>query len=187
MKKIFCPKCDEAISLSSARLRELREKGDERHSIVCPSCTQQLRIRLRSPKAQEDKDPRGEEASHYGYITVLENVFGYKQRFALRKGINRIGRRNKDTETDIPIITGDPSMDRHHCIIKVSQTKSGATICSLIDHESRVGTFVAGNLLGLREQYNLSDGDVFTLGATSIIFSSGSLPEEEAIEGERLN
>ena len=46
MKKIFCPKCDEAIVLSAQKLKELKESDGERMAIVCPSCTHQLRIRL---------------------------------------------------------------------------------------------------------------------------------------------
>lgn len=186
MKKIFCPKCDEAITLSAARLKELRESEAERFALVCPSCTQQLRLRINKTK-QEASEADEQAMQHYGHITVLENVFGYKQRFALSLGMNHIGRRNKDTQTDIPIITGDPSMDRHHCIIKVSRSKKGKVLWSLMDHDSRVGTFVAGDLLGAKEQYNLSNGDVFTLGATSIIFSTEAMPQEEEIEGERLN
>lgn len=190
MKKIFCPKCDEGITLSDSRLKALKESEDERISIVCPSCTQQIRLRLKakaSPSEGEISDKKTKVQEDWGHIIALENVFGYKQYFALRKGLNHIGRRNKDTQTDIPVITGDPSMDRHHCIIKVSQSTKGQTSWALIDHDSRVGTFVGGELLGAKEQYRLSDGDVFTLGATSFIFSTSPLPQEDQLEEERMN
>lgn len=189
MKKIFCPKCDEAIVLSAQKLKELKESDGERMAIVCPSCTHQLRIRLKGSAQSDNEDERDSQSENWGHIVVLENVFGYKQYFPLKKGLNHIGRRNKDTKTDIPIITGDPSMDRHHCIIKVGQTKKGKTVWSLSDYDSRVGTFVAGNLLGPKEQYNLHDGDVFTLGATSIIFSSEPIPQEDLgqVEGEGVH
>lgn len=190
MKKIFCPKCDEAIVLSDAKLQELRQAEDERMAIVCPSCTHQLRIRLRSHKANSESQETTEgasESTNWGYLTVLENVFGYKQYFPLRKGQNRIGRRNKDTETDIPIITGDPSMDRHHCIIKVGLTKKGRPQWSLLDNDSRVGTFVGGEILGKKEQYNLSNGDIFTLGATTLIFSTEEMPQDDLVEGESVH
>lgn len=185
MKKIFCPKCDDEITLSDQRLRELKQAEGERIAIVCPSCTHQLRIRLRATESQTST----KEAEYFGHITILENVFGYKQRFPLSWGLNHIGRRNKDTLTDIPIITGDPSMDRHHCIIKVSQTKKERTLWSLMDNESRVGTFVAGDILGVGEWRHLSDGDIITLGATTIIFSTSPIPEEELgnIEGEGIH
>ena len=112
---------------------------------------------------------------------MVENGFGYKQTFPLYLGVNRIGRRNKDTETDIPIITGDPSMDRHHAIIKVTQGKTGALRFALSDDDSHVGTFVSGQILGPRESVYLQSGDVITLGATSIIFSDQPLEEEADI------
>lgn len=186
MKKIFCPKCDEAIVLSDARLSELRASDQGYIALVCPSCTHQLRIRLKAAPAKASE--RATAGEHYGHIVVLENSFGYKQYFPLHFGINRIGRRNKDTVTDIPIVTGDPSMDRHHAIIRVSKAKSGRLLWSLSDDESRVGTFVANELLGARQWYNLSDGDVFTLGATTLIFSTAPVPTpEEAIEGEGVH
>lgn len=189
MKKIFCPKCDEAIVLSDGKLQELRDAEHERLSIVCPSCTHQLRIRLKGSKSNDHSNSKHNDEPCYGHIVVLENVFGYKQYFPLRKGLNHIGRRNKDTHTDIPIITGDPSMDRHHCIIKVSLTKKGKVLCSLADHDSRVGTFVAGDILGAKEWYNLNNGDVFTLGATSIIFSTEEVPNDDLaqVEGEGVH
>lgn len=185
MKKIFCPKCDEAIVLSDARLAELRRAESEYMAIVCPSCTHQLRIRLKGKSQEPSRE--ADEANIWGHIVVLENVFGYKQYFALRKGLNHIGRRNKDTQTDIPIITGDPSMDRHHCIIKASLSKKGKPQWSLADHDSRVGTFVGGELLSPKEWYNLSDGDVFTLGATTLIFSSEPIPQDDKLEEESVH
>lgn len=179
MKKIFCPKCDEAITLSPSKLQELREHEGERMAIVCPHCTHQLYIRHKSSQSSAQTNI---STQSYGHITVVENVFGYQQKFPLNKGLNHIGRRNKDTKTDIPVITSDPSMDRHHAIIKVSVTKSGNIVHSLADDDSRVGTFIAGDLLGQKEWYNLSEGDVFTLGATTFIFSTASLPEGDGVE-----
>lgn len=181
MKKIFCPKCDGEITLSAAKLDELKAQSEERMPIVCPHCTHQLYIRRRASSA---RSAEANEATLYGHITVVENVFGYQQKFALRKGLNHIGRRNKDTKTDIPVITGDPSMDRHHAIIKVSAGKQGRVRYALSDDDSRVGTFVFGSLLAPKEWYDLSDGDIFTLGATTFIFSTDPLAERDAVEQE---
>lgn len=186
MRKIFCPKCDEPILISDTKLHELKDSGQERLSIVCPSCTHQLRIRLKSPSSTESGANKTLPET-YGHITVLENVFGYRQQFPLRRGLNHIGRRNKDTHTDIPIITGDPSMDRHHAIIKVGHTKRGKLLYALADDDSRVGTYVDGQILADKEWYNLSEGDVITLGATTIIFSLQPLGHEalDEVEGEQ--
>lgn len=184
MKKIFCPKCDSPITLTQSKLLELREAERGVGSVVCPTCTHQLRLKMRPRREQATS----ETIEACGHLTVLENVFGFKQYFALKMGLNGIGRRNKDTETDIPIITSDPSMDRHHAIIKVSRTKAGRLIWALADNDSRVGTFVANELLGPKEWYNLSDGDIFTLGATTLIFSTAPLPiEEDTIASEGVH
>ena len=79
MKKIFCPKCDEAIVLSAQKLKELKESDGERMAIVCPSCTHQLRIRLKGSAQSDNEDERDSQSENWGHIVVLENVFGYKQ------------------------------------------------------------------------------------------------------------
>lgn len=179
MKKIFCPKCDTAIPLTRERIEELRTEGGDRLSLICPSCTHQLNLRLRQPSGKgEKKAPR----QPVGHLVVVENVFGYKQLFPLYLGLNGIGRRNKDTQTDIPIITSDPSMDRHHAIIKVTEGRTGKLRFALADDDSRVGTFIAGELLQPREWRYLQTGDVLTLGATSVIFSDEPLTEDLSIE-----
>lgn len=176
MRQIFCPKCDHAIAITDERLKEWKASGEDKLAVVCTQCAHQMNLRLRT-KTEEQAEA---ELAQYGHITVIENSFGYKQHFALRKGINGIGRRNKDTINDIPIVTADPSMERHHAVITVRQhKKTGRLIYALADNDSRVGTFIHGTLLQPREQYNLSDGDVFTLGATSIIFSTAPLPPRD--------
>ena len=125
MKKIFCPKCDTAIPLSREHLSKLIAQGEERISLVCPQCAHQLNLRLRLPQGQTKaaKQSRPDRPS-VGHLVVLENVFGYKQLFPLFLGDNHIGRRNRDTQTDIPVITADPSMDRHHACIRVTEGKT---------------------------------------------------------------
>ena len=110
------------------------------------------------PSAKSTK--RQEQRTSVGHIIVVENVFGYKQLFPLYVGVNAIGRRNKDTATDIPIITSDPSMDRHHAIIKVTEGRTGKLRFAVADDDSRVGTFLAGELLAPKEWRYLQPGDV---------------------------
>ena len=183
MKKIFCPKCDTAIPLSREHLSKLIAQGEERISLVCPQCAHQLNLRLRLPQGQTKaaKQSRPDRPS-VGHLVVLENVFGYKQLFPLFLGDNHIGRRNRDTQTDIPVITADPSMDRHHACIRVTEGKTGRLRYALSDDDSRVGTFVGGRILESREWCYLEPGDVITLGATSIIFSDEPLSEDLALE-----
>ena len=87
-------------------------------------------------------------------------------------GDNLIGRANLGTDVDIAIETSDPSMDRRHCYINVSRDKSGRLTYVLRDNDSLTGTFYMNDLLEPRDRIVMNDGDVFTLGATSLILRS---------------
>ncbi len=105
-----------------------------------------------------------------GYITVIENVFGFKQELPLVMGDNVIGRRNKDTDgVDVPIITSDPSMGRKHCVINVKEDKEGKLIYTLRDFPSLTGTFLCSVLVGKKEQVRVGEGAIVTIGATTFI------------------
>lgn len=79
-------------------------------------------------------------------------------------------------------------MDRQHCIItaRKGEGDNGAWNYVLTDNDSRVGTFLFGRILEPKEQVNLSDGDIITLGATTLIFaeegSDGGEGEQEKNE-----
>ena len=91
MKKIFCPKCDTPIPLTRQRIDEMRAKGEERISLVCPQCARQLNLRIRLPREEGTQQA---EKPALGSLTVIENVFAHKQTFPLFLGDNHIGRRN---------------------------------------------------------------------------------------------
>lgn len=167
MKRVFCPKCDQMLTLSDERIKEAVTQNEGRLDVVCDMCGHQLRMRINTKRKSDDNDADKPLAM----LTVVENAFGYKQQFPLLPGSWHIGRRNKDTVVDIPIVTGDPSMDRHHCIIRVEADENGGMRLFLQDNDSHVGTFLAGRLLDAGEWAPLSIGDVITLGATSLIIS----------------
>lgn len=173
MKKIRCPKCNNYITFDASNYVDGQVLVFD-----CPDCHKQFKIRIgkdrlrdkdRAVDLQEQKDE-----AQYGYIVVVENVFSYKQIFPLHLGDNLIGRSNLGTEVDIPIETSDPSMDRRHCYINVSKDKRGELVYTLRDNDSVVGTFLMNDILAPKDRIRLSDGDVITLGATSIILRSQS-------------
>ena len=75
----------------------------------------------------------------------------------------------KGDDISTPIETVDPSMDAHHCVINVSKNKQGKIKYVLRDGPSNTGTFVDNEILNDRDRRIISDGTVFTIGATSII------------------
>ena len=87
----------------------------------------------------------------------------------LKMGDNIIGRYMKGSKCNTPIETNDPSIDMNHCVINVSRDKRGNLKYVLRDGPSNTGTFVDNEILGDKERRVITDGTLFTIGATSII------------------
>ena len=138
----------------------------------CENCRKQFKIRIGTSKlasTQKDADRKNETNDiGFGSITVIENVFGFRQSFALKEGENVIGRHNQGDNITIPINTNDRSMDRRHCIITVKKEPTGEISYTLRDYPSLTGTFVFNRILDNHERVLLQDGDIITLGATTI-------------------
>ncbi len=173
MKRVRCPKCDSYITFD-----ETKYQDGQSLVFVCPNCNKQFGIRIgvsRLRSLQKEEKPEEEAIENgCGDIVVLENMFHYKQVLPLHMGENTIGRYMKGSKTNIPIETVDPSVDMLHCIITVSRTKNGGLKYVLRDGPSNTGTFVDNELLGDREKRIITDGTIFTIGATSIILRSSS-------------
>ena len=96
---------------------------------------------------EEEAEVHKEE---FGYITVIENVFGFKQILPLQEGDNVIGRRCVGTVINTPIESGDMSMDRRHCIINIKRNKQGKLIYTLRDAPSLTGFWETKTGYGLK-------------------------------------
>ena len=153
MKRVRCPKCDNYIQFDETKYQE-----GQSLVFVCDQCKKQFSIRIGKSKLsagtrKEEIIDEKEGTQDWGNVVAIENVFGYKQVLPLHEGDNLIGRRSKGTEVDIPIETNDPSMDRRH--------------------------FVMNDLLGPKDRIRLEDGNVFTLGATTLILRTAKSDSEE--------
>ena len=170
MKRVRCPKCDNYITFDET-------KYADGQSLVfqCPECGKQFGIRigvskLRETQKEENANSQQSVAnSQYGCITVIENVFHYKQAIPLQMGDNVIGRYQKGNPINPPFETVDPSVDLNHCTLTVSRDKKGRLRYTLRDNNSNTGTFVDNVELAPGERRLIDDGTLFTLGATSII------------------
>lgn len=176
MKRVRCPKCDNFITFD-----EKQYKTGQLLVFECPECGKQFGIRIGVSKlrnTQKEENPEENiEDMKYGSIVVIENVFHYKQVIPLRMGDNVIGRYQKGNPINCPIETVDPSIDMTHCTINVSRDKKGNLKYILRDGPSYTGTFVDNEILGDREKRVISNGTLFTIGATSIILKTNE--EEE--------
>lgn len=140
---------------------------------VCENCKKQFSIRLGKTKMKvPQKEERLDETEYkeaFGSITVIENVFGFKQVLPLQEGDNKIGRRCVGTVINVPIETSDMSMDRNHCVINVKRNKQGKLVYTLRDAPSLTGTFLNNEILGDKDRVRIEDGAIVTIGATTFI------------------
>lgn len=180
MKRVRCPKCDHYIVFD-----ETQYANGQSLVFQCPECGKQFGIRigvskLRQTQKDENRQTTDEQLSelnnerqeNFGSIVVIENVFHYKQVLPLQLGDNQIGRYQKSNPINLPIETVDPSVDLLHCIVNVSRDKHGCLRYTLQDTNSNTGTFVDNVELNPREKRIISDGTLFTIGATSIILKT---------------
>ena len=143
MKRVLCPKCENYLYFDET-------KYSEGQSLVfeCEYCGKQFSIRLGKSKVKalrKEENLEEEAESHkeeFGYITVIENVFGFKQLLPLQEGDNVIGRRCVGTNINTPIESGDMSL---------------------------TGTFLMNEILGDKDRVRIEDGAIVTIGATTFI------------------
>ena len=173
MKRIRCPKCENYLTFDETKYGE-----GQSLVFVCEHCGKQFSIRLGKTKTlatrKEEKLDEGAFKEAFGSITVIENVFGFKQVLPLQEGDNVIGRRCIGTEIQVPIETSDMSMDRRHCVINVKRNKQGALIYTLRDAPSLTGTFLNNEILGDKDRIHLEDGAIVTIGATTFILRTAA-------------
>lgn len=168
MKRVRCPKCESYLTFDETKYSE-----GQSLVFVCEQCKKQFNIRLGKTKMQvpqkEEKLDEEEFKEAFGSITVIENVFGFKQVLPLQDGDNAIGRRCVGTIVNVPIDSSDMSMDRRHCIINVKRNKQGVLVYTLRDAPSLTGTFLNNEVLGDRDRIRIDDGAIVTIGATTFI------------------
>lgn len=168
MKRVRCPKCDNYIVFDETQYTE-----GQQLVFQCPQCNKQFAIRIGTSRLHNKHEERQldeqENADECGSIVVVENVFHYKQVIPLRMGDNVIGRYVRGTEINTPIETADPSVDTKHCIIRVQRNKRGELQYILRDAPSNTGTFFMNEILRDQDRIRLSEGDIVTIGATTLI------------------
>lgn len=183
MIEVHCPFCERIHT--KEQYKEEREGSGM--SITCNACYKTFYVYRSKLDLPTDRVKRAasivlseELDTTMPHFTIVENIFAYEQKYALpEKGEIVVGRKNKDSNADLQIYTSDPSMDRLHFVL--GKTGRGEKAYYYVrDNESRTGTFVNNALLQKGEKYRLKDGDVLSVGASSIIISLGENEDEEA-------
>ncbi len=173
MKRVRCPKCEEFLTFDETKYSE-----GQSLVFVCGHCRKQFSIRLGKTHTRAlQRDEHPDETAYrqaFGSITVIENVFCYKQVLPLQEGDNVIGRRQPGAPVEVPIETSDMSMDRRHCIINVKRGKDGKLAYTLRDALSLTGTFLDNELLGDKDRVRIEEGAIVTIGATTFILRTAA-------------
>ena len=168
MKRIRCPKCENYLTFDETKYTE-----GQSLVFVCENCKKQFSIRLGKTKMKvPQKEERLDETEYkeaFGSITVIENVFGFKQVLPLQEGDNKIGRRCVGTVINDTIETSDKSIDRNSCVNNVKRNKQGKLVYTLRDAPSLTGTFLNNEILGDKDRVRIEDGAIVTIGATTFI------------------
>ena len=133
----------------------------------CPGCSKKFRLRIPQPVSEQPAEEAGPVV--YGHLVVLENAFHFKQEIPLYEGEHVVGRLVKGTKANAAIKTVDPSVDTTHCMVTVKPLPGGKAKFTLRDAPSNTGTFLHNELLGVKERVIISDGDIITIGATTMI------------------
>lgn len=168
MKRVRCPKCENYLTFDETKYTE-----GQSLVFVCGECKKQFSIRLgktkmKAPQKEEELD-EAEFKEAFGSITIIANVFGFKQVLPLQEGDNVIGRRCVGTVVNVPVESSDMSMDRRHCIINVKRDNQGELVYTLRDAPSLTGTFLNNEILSDKDRIRIEDGAIVTIGATTFI------------------
>ena len=89
-----------------------------------------------------------------------------------------VGRYVKGTKANAAIKTVDPSIDTTHCIVTVRVKANGQVQFILRDAPSNTGTFLQNEILGDKDRVVINDGDIITIGATTMILRTNFDDEE---------
>lgn len=172
MKRIRCPKCDNYITFDETRYTE-----GQQLVFQCSECGKQFSIRIK-PKTNTAQEENTSLQANVGTLHVIANQFHERQLLQLSMGDNTIGKYAKGNNVKCAIESCDPSLDLHHCVITVLRDKNNNIKYVLRDGPSNTGTFVDNEILGDKERRVISDGTLFTLGATSIILTTEDRSDE---------
>lgn len=180
MHEIHCPFCQKINSFSNFK----ENRPGKGMSLSCKGCFKVFYVFENEADLPIDTTKRAASvlcqkrvAEDEPHFVVLEDEFSMRQVFAIPQDAGEyiVGRKNEGSDADIQLYTSDPSVDRYHFTL----VKKGTGMTSSFyvkDNRSRTGTYVNNKEISPNECRRINDGDVLSVGATSIIIS---IPEDD--------
>jgi Zn ribbon nucleic-acid-binding protein len=168
-KTVKCPSCEVVLEVKNS-------KNEEVKIINCPQCGTALRVRF--PKqTNEAMDAETHIAGvNRGSETIIANVKNASgkavivcegKRYELREGSQIVGRKANTLMADVQLDVADRYMSRLNGIINVRKA-GGQLLVSIANHKNQNPIKVGMVQLQPGDEIILNDGDVFTMGKTTM-------------------
>lgn len=118
------------------------------------------------PQHGSGDETRIDSASRPAVGVLVDNM---GRTYALRSGINTIGRKASSSAATVQIATDDRTMSRSHAVIEVSNA-GGKTIHILRNGANKNPSYLNGTVIGPQDQLILNNGDRIKMGNTEVTF-----------------
>lgn len=118
------------------------------------------------PQHGSGDETRIDSASRPAVGVLVDNM---GRTYALRSGINTIGRKASSSAATVQIATDDRTMSRSHAVIEVSNA-GGNTIHILRNGANKNPSYLNGTVIGPQDQLILNNGDRIRMGNTEMTF-----------------
>ena len=92
------------------------------------------------------------------------------QQFALKMGVNTVGRKANTSQASLQLPAIDPYMSRSHAQIKLSMLANGKLKAVISNDRNKNVTTINGVELRFDEAIVLSNGDCIVMGKTTVVF-----------------
>lgn len=150
------------------------ELAGKKRQVTCRKC--KLRLKVEFPNSAPDNTtiiPNAKRnVSIGGYLELLENEFAKASNYPLKKRENKVGRFSNNGSADVPLLTTDKRISRHHFAIKIYDHGIGAKKFTIRSLPNTNGTRLNNKLLTVDQEVYLKDGDKIKIGDSKIIFKA---------------
>ena len=168
-KTVKCPSCGVVLEVKNS-------KNEEVKIINCPQCGTALRVRF-PQHANEPLDAETHIAGKgWGGETMIANVKNTSgkafiicenQRYELSEGSQIVGRKASTSTADVQLDVADRYMSRLNAVVAVRNT-NGQLLVSIANYKNQNPIKVGAVQLLPDDELVLNDGDVFTMGKTTM-------------------
>ena len=185
IKRIQCPNCHQGLEVRNSKNEDVKR-------FKCPACDTPLKLFFKPQQPQATSNGGetqlggsinngGGETQLGGYSIGSTQLYTPPQpkavsvclvyngkEYPLSDGRNIVGRAGTTSQATVQIDTPDRYMSRQHCIIDVATLSDGMKKAVLGNYQNKNITAVDGHEVFNGDEIRLTDGNVITMGHTTI-------------------